>query len=102
MTVEEYVQACSGAPRPEDALIDITWDLAHGYIEMLQTPPKRVSPSFTINEANALIEFIGLFKKAMADKNGGLYKALDANLSAATWQGAARCLEPLRVGVNNA
>ena len=34
MTVGEYVRACAIAPRPEDALKDITWDLAHGFIEV--------------------------------------------------------------------
>jgi hypothetical protein len=36
MTVHDYVRACSNARRPDDALIDITWDLAHGFIEVHQ------------------------------------------------------------------
>ena len=35
MTVAEYERACENAPRSQDALIDITWDVSHGYIRLL-------------------------------------------------------------------
>ena len=37
MTVREYVRACTDAPRPNDALADITWDLERRFISVL--PP---------------------------------------------------------------
>jgi hypothetical protein len=37
MTVRQYEKACEDAPRPQDALVDITWDELHGFIRLL--PP---------------------------------------------------------------
>lgn len=34
MTVQEYIAACKTAPRPNDALADIAWDLKHRYISL--------------------------------------------------------------------
>jgi hypothetical protein len=37
MTVEAYVSACKKTDSPQYALNDITWDLEHGFIDLL--PP---------------------------------------------------------------
>ena len=42
MTAGEYVEACSAAPRPKDAWIDLTWDRAHGFIE-IHAPGSRIA-----------------------------------------------------------
>jgi len=36
MTVGEYVRRCEleAVPRPKDALLDIAWDVEHGFIEL--------------------------------------------------------------------
>jgi hypothetical protein len=43
MTVKEYVaackSACKSAERPEDALLDISWDLDRNFIELLLPKP---------------------------------------------------------------
>jgi hypothetical protein len=36
MTVEEHIEACKTAPRPNDALSDITWDLERRYIVVVK------------------------------------------------------------------
>jgi hypothetical protein len=38
MTIDQYIEACRDAPRGEDALLDIAWDLSHSFIEVL--PPR--------------------------------------------------------------
>jgi hypothetical protein len=34
MTVAQYVKACEGVPRGQDALLDIAWDLDKRFIEL--------------------------------------------------------------------
>lgn len=36
MSVGDYVAACKRAPNPQDALKDITWDWARGFIEVIE------------------------------------------------------------------
>ncbi|MDA1315283.1 MAG: hypothetical protein O2968_18285 [Acidobacteria bacterium] len=62
---------------------------------------KKVTVELSLNDANSLIAYLGLFRVAMEDKSSDLYRAFDQNLTAADWQGAARCLEPLRRAVKH-
>lgn len=45
MTVRQYVYACEGCPRPNDAWIDLNWDEARGFIRIhapgSPIPPRR-------------------------------------------------------------
>jgi hypothetical protein len=58
-----------------------------------------------LNDANSLIAFIDLLRLAMKDKDSALRRVLDSDdspLLARDWQGAARCLEPLKQAVKSA
>ena len=63
---------------------------------------KKVSVRFGLNDANSLLDYLDLLRLAMNDKNSELRRAFDENLSAADWQGAARCLQPLKEAIKDA
>jgi hypothetical protein len=43
MTVAQYVEACKGAPRGKDALVDIAWDSKRRFIELIPAPRETAS-----------------------------------------------------------
>jgi hypothetical protein len=63
---------------------------------------KRLIVEITLNDAGSLLAYLGLLGEAMKDKKSELYHAFDGRLSAADWQGAARCLEPLKQAIERA
>ncbi len=65
----------------------------------------KVPVKLNLNDATSLIAYLDLLRQAMKERNSRLRQILDSPdspLSAADWQGAARCLEPLKEAVKEA
>ncbi len=60
---------------------------------------KKLTVEVSLNDAKSLRAYLDLLPVAMKDKDSKLCQAFDENLSAVDWQGAARCLEPLKQAI---